>query len=326
MSASGSRELRNLAVFGVGGVGGFVAARLGTLLTGTGVPGPRLYLIARGAHLEAMRQKGLRLKTPKEGELLCRPTLATDNPRELPPLDLCFLCVKGYDLAEAAVGLAPRVGEATVLIPLLNGVDIYDRLAAALPAGTVLPACIYIGSHLESPGIVHHTGGQGLIQLGRDPRFPAFDPQALLSLLGRAGIPYEWLKDPFPAVWSKYLFIASFGLVSAASGRSLGQILADPRLKAEVGAVMEEILALAAARGAVLAPDGAAKALEKAASFPPETRTSYQRDVEAKRPKNEGDLFGGAILRLGRELGVPVPVSTALFEKVQSSLQVRPGE
>jgi 2-dehydropantoate 2-reductase len=271
--------------------------------------------LSRGPHLQAIRERGLRLLTEEGGELLCRPGLVTDDLAETPQPDLCLLCVKAYDLAEVLERLAPRLREGTAIIPLLNGVDIYDRVVRACPQAVVLPACAYVSVNIEAPGIVRQRGQEGTILLGPDPRRRGHDASAVRALLAEAQIRHTWSEDPCPGIWQKFLFIAAFGLVTAWSRKSLGEVLADRELTALVREIMAEILAIARAGSVRLPADAADQALEKARSFPAETRTSYQRDVEAGR-RNEGELFGGTILRLGSELGIPVAVTRRLHQQI----------
>lgn len=306
--------IEHIAVIGVGGVGGYFGGRLAAAAAGGGAE-RKVSFLARGPHGEAIRRHGLRLRTAEAGEVLCRPHLVTDDPAELPPPDLCLLCVKGYDLGGVLRRLAPRVRKHTVFLPLLNGVDIYDRVLGVSPEAGVLPACAYVSVHIEEPGVVRQAGQEGTILFGPDPRQAGRDASEVRSLLSQAQIRHTWSEDPLPAIWQKYLFIAAFGLVTAWSGRSMGEALADPNLSGLVRQIMGEVQALAAVRGVRLPADAAEQALQKARSFPPETRTSYQRDVEAGR-RNEGDLFGGTILRLGRELGVAVPVTGRLHGEI----------
>jgi 2-dehydropantoate 2-reductase len=159
---------------------------------------------------------------------------------------------------------------------------------------------------------VEHVGGAGKIHLGPDPEAPAWRGAELRAVLERAEIPYQWHEDPAAAIWSKYLFIASLALVTAAHGADFGQVLGTPRLAAQARGVMEEIRRIAAARGVVLPADITESTLATTGSYPPETRTSYQRDIESRAPADEGDLYGGTILRLGGAHGVATPVSAEL--------------
>jgi 2-dehydropantoate 2-reductase len=329
--------IRTITVVGLGGIGGFIAGHLagareaggpGQPEAPSGVPAadprtadrPHLTFLARGAHLAAIRSEGLRLESPGEGSRRVRPDLATDRFDDIPTPDLVFVCVKAPGLPAVARGLAGVVQDQTAIVPLLNGADIYERIRAELAGSVVLPACIYVSARIRGPGVVEHLSGPGMIHLGPDPRRPGHDPAGLLDLLAQAGVPFRWHPDPAPAVWTKYVFIASFALVTAAHRVSFGPLLASPALRAQAQAVMEEIVRLAGARGVALPPDVVERSLAAAAAFPPDTRTSYQRDIEARAAANEGDLFAGTILRLGREYGVATPATAALAAAIERSL------
>lgn len=333
--------IRTITVVGLGGIGGFIAGHLadarGAEAREAGGPGraeppgapaaeprpadrPHLTFLARGAHLAAIRAEGLLLESPDGLSRRVRPDLATDRFDDIPAPDLVFVCVKAPSLPAVARGLAPIARDRTVILPLLNGADIYERVRAEMAGSVVLPACIYVSARLRGPGAVEHLSGPGMIHLGPDPRRPGHDPAGLLDLLAQAGVPFRWHPDPAPAIWTKYVFIASFALVTAAHRVSFGPLLASPALRAQAQAVMEEIARLAGARGVALPPDVVERSLAAAAAFPPDTRTSYQRDIEARAAADEGDLFAGTILRLGREHGVPTPATAALAAAIERSL------
>ena len=327
---AGLEAIRNIMVVGIGGIGGLMGARLAAGCAPAGGRGPaggrsrsgggrHLTFIARGPHLEAIRAAGLLLVSPDGTSARVRPDLATDRLEQAPGPDLVFVCVKGYDLAETADRLARVVREDTAIVPLLNGADIAARIRSRVERGAVLPACIYVSSRVREPGAVEHVGGAGMVHLGPDPARPGLGPGELPALLEGSGIPFRWYGDPAPAVWTKYVFIAAFGLVTAAHRADLGRVLAGEELVGQARAVMEEIVRLAAVRGVGLAADVVESSLRIAASFPPATRTSYQRDIEAGAARNEGDLFAGTILRMGGELGVPTPVTAELAAAIAAS-------
>ncbi len=225
------------------------------------------------------------------------------------------MCVKSYGLAEAVRQIAAHRHRDTAVIPLLNGVDIHARIRAGLRSGPVLPAGVVVGTHLERPGVVSQAGGDGVMFVGRDPDCPGFVPDSFLGLLENAGIRHRWLDDPRPALWEKYVFISAFGLVTAAWRKSVGEVLVDARLLEDVKGIMNEVASLAAREGIALDPGVVANALARANGFPFATRTSLQRDVEAGR-RHEGDLFGGAILRMGERLGVPTPFTERVYAQI----------
>ena len=245
------------------------------------------------------------------------PTTAAESMDDMPVPDVVLVCVKSYGLDDAIQQIADHCHEETVVIPLLNGVDIHARVRTHLRSGIVLPACVFVGTHLEVPGTVSQEGGDGIVFMGSDPGHPDLVPDAFLTLLERAGIHYEWFDDPRPALWEKYLFISAFGLVTAASGRTLGQVADDPVLIEDVKGIMGEVANLAGSEGVLLAPDAIPRALAKADGFPIGTKTSLQRDIEAGR-EDEGDLFGGTILRLGRQHGIPTPFTERVYSGVRA--------
>ncbi len=305
--------MKRILVYGMGGIGGYIGAKLAAVAEREKL---ELVFIARGAHLAAIAEKGLRYRAPDGAESVVRPALATDDPAKAGKADLVFLCVKGYDLDAACRALLGAVGEGTVIVPLLNGADIHERVRAIVKAGTVLPAGIYISSTIAEPGLVTHLGGKGNLFLGREPGNSGYDGADLRMLLEKAAIPYEWSDDPLPAVWTKYLFIASYGLVTGMSGRPIGGVIADAELAALVQGIQAEIAAIAAAQGIKLPADAAAAAFEKGKAFPAATKTSFQRDLETPDKPNEGALFGGTILAFAKMLGVPTPTTEKVYGKI----------
>lgn len=299
----------NIAILGVGGVGGYFGAKICGAREALGA---EVYFVARGTHLEAIRDRGLTVRTSSEGELRCRPTLATADIGELPPLDACLVCVKSYDLAAVVRRLAAKISERTEIVPLLNGIDIRDRIREALPHAKVYPACAYIATHRAEPGLVVQEGGACRILFGRDGGEPVGNRPAMAEVFRRSSITSEWHEDIRPALWTKFMFIAPFGMVTACFDRTLGEVMASEELGAMVRAVMSEIRALAAAGGIALSDSIAEDSYRKGGDFPPTARTSFQRDVAVADRPDERDLFGGTIIRLGERYGVATPKTREL--------------
>jgi 2-dehydropantoate 2-reductase len=297
----------NIAVIGIGGVGGYFGGKICRKAAGDSV-----HFVARGENLAAIRARGLSVKTAAEGEWICRPASATDDVRSLPALDLALMCVKSYDLQGSARSLAAVVTEKTAVIPLLNGIDIHERIRREIPRGRILPACVFVGTRLEAPGIVSQNGGTCTIHFGPDPKAPGSAPAEIQELFSKSGILYEWFDDVMPSIWTKYVFIAAFGMVTASYGKTLGQVMESADLRGQARAVMGEIAALALKKGIGLPETVIEDSLRKGGDFPAETKTSFQRDVERADKPDERGIFGSAILRLGRELGVPTPATREL--------------
>ncbi len=309
----------NICVMGVGGVGGYFGGKLAHAFLPTSDSRARIFFLARGNHLEAIIRNGLLLESPEFGRVNCKPTLATQRMNDLPEIDIFLICVKGYDLTGVVTLIKDYVRETTIILPLLNGADIYERIRREIKTGIILPACVYVSAHIEEPGIVVHIGKPGRMILGKDPVRPDFIPHALLKAFEESSIDYEWKDDADPAIWEKYIFIASFGLVSARYDRTLGEILDEPSLKEEVAAIMNEVCSIASKKNIRL-PDGIVElSLKKAATFPHDTQTSIQRDIRQKKGRNELELFGGTITDLGKELGVSAPTTEKIYRELEKA-------
>ncbi|MBF9221294.1 ketopantoate reductase family protein [Hymenobacter ruricola] len=309
-------ETTELAVVGLGGVGGYFGFKLAQYHAGAAAVW--VTFVARGATHAAVRTHGLTLLSPEHAEPVVHPARLVATVAELGKVDLLLLCTKEYDLEDLCRQLQPVLPAGSVVLPLMNGVDIYERIRRWLPQAIVLPACVYVASHLKESGVVEHRGNPGRIIVGQDPQFPSFDPTPLLRSLTAAGIALEYQADVFPAIWTKFFFIASFGLVSARYNRSIGQVNEDPALHARARHLMQEIEAIARAKGIDLPADIIARTFQKAATFPYPTPTSLQLDVHAGRPRTELELFAGAILTYGEALALPVPETRRIYREIQA--------
>jgi 2-dehydropantoate 2-reductase len=306
----------NVAVVGVGGVGGYFGGKLAHAFSSDPDSFVTVFFIARGRHFEAIKENGLVLKSPEFGRYTCRPTLAAERISELPPIHVFLIAVKGYDLMGATTSIKDSIKENTFILPLLNGADIHERLRNEIRSGIILPACVYISSYIEEPGVVVHIGKPGRIIFGRDPDHPDTIPCELIKIFEKSSIEHEWKDDASPAIWEKYIFIASFGLVSARYDRALGEILEDKALKAGVVEIMNEIHSIALRRNIRLPDQIVDLSLKKATMFPRDSQTSLQRDINQKKGKSELELFGGTIIDLGKKLGIPTPATQKIYREL----------
>ena len=307
--------MKKIGVIGMGGVGGYFGGRLAHAFQDQPDSSVKVCFVARGKHLEMIRKNGLVLKTSDLGALNCKPALATDKIEELSDVDLFIIGVKGFHLDEASRALSDIVTKDTAILPLLNGVDIRERLRRRLKKGIILPACVYVSSYIEEPGIVVQSGKPGRIILGPDPDHPDYRPQGLLEAFKEASISYEWADDSSPAIWEKYIFIASFGLVSARFDKTLDEIFEDDRLRGLVRSIMGEINQIAQKKRISLPSDIIDISLKKALLFAKGTETSLQRDMKRKG-NNELDLFGKTVVDQGIEFSVPTPVTKQVYEEL----------
>ena len=300
-----------IGIVGVGGVGGYFGGKLCRLIPGQGA---EVYFIARGEHLHAIRQNGLLVQTATEGEWTCHPTLATGDFQDLPVMDLCLVCVKSYDLQNVARRLRHCVSDATAVIPLLNGIDIYERMRQELNAARIFPACTYIGSHITAPGKIAQRGGDCKIQFGTDRQSPGIRPQTVFDALDQSGVAYEWFDDISSELWRKYILIASLGIVQASFDKTLGQVMQSPELRQRLESVMQEIAAVGRGEGVELPEDIVALTVQRAKTFAFRTKTSFQRDFERVDKADEREILSGTVLRLARLRQIETPVTTELGE------------
>jgi 2-dehydropantoate 2-reductase len=302
----------NIGVIGIGGVGGYFGGKLTQLESDHNL---NIFFIARGEHLKEIKNHGLILDTEDE-EMICKPTLTTDNIKELPILDFCLLCVKSYDLDNILIPLNEKISQNTIILPLLNGIDIYERIRKRIKSGIILPSCVYVGTHIERPGKVVQRGGTCMIIFGKDPQNDNFDPK-IFDLFNDANIKYKWVDDPYIEIWSKFIFIASFGLVTASLNKSIGEVLSSEELSENVKNIMNEIVNIAIKKGINLPSTIINDSYEKGKKFPPETKTSFQRDFEITDKPDERDIFGGVIIRLGKELNVATDMTNKIYDIIE---------
>lgn len=310
----------NICFFGVGGVGGYYGTLLTKHVNETCLG--KTYFIARGGHKDTISRNGLLLK--KDGgreEILVRPYLCSETVDNLPVFDIVVLSVKGYDLDNASKELSKITDKNSVILPLLNGVDIYERVRRNVREGFVLPSCLYVGTHIESPGVIFQNGGSGQIAIGKDPQYPEFYPEILMNMFRNADIPIVFFEDVSSEIWTKYIFIASFALVTATYGKTIGEVACDGNLGALVKDIMQDIVSIAKALKIKFSLDIVEKTFSKASQFPFETKTSFQRDVELKGRQSEWDLFGGTIIRYAEEFDIPVKTTKDTLSRLLRDLK-----
>jgi 2-dehydropantoate 2-reductase len=310
-------DIKTIWVIGLGGVGGYFGGLIAHALNVYNKDQRQVYFMARDQHLAEMGENGLILQRNEES-FICVPAGVSDNLAALPEPDLCLIGVKSYDLEGVILNLREHIREDTVIIPLMNGLDIYHRVRKMLNKGIVLPACVYITSYIEKPGKVVQKGPDGRVVMGRDPQFLNFDPRNLLDFSREMGVNFDWREDPFVSIWEKYLLVGSFALTTAASGLSMGEVISTPEPRANLVGVMEEIIRLGQKQGIDLNMDLIDKTIAFMGNYPRDARSSFQRDLEEGRAQAEGDIFGTAIIRMGREWNLPTPTTERMVRLIEN--------
>lgn len=305
------------AIIGIGGIGGYYGGKLAVKYAGDAKN--QIIFIARGEHLKAIRKQGLQLITV-EGDLTAVPALAVDDTRDAGLFDLVLVCVKSYGLEEAARRIKGNIHDETVIIPLLNGVNMVERLKAILPKGRILGGCVYISARIESPGVVRQVGGSCQLIFGPERGADAASFRPVEDFLKNAGIKTELVGDIALPLWTKYIFIDPLAGMTSMLGKAFGAILEDEAHRGMLQGLMREVELVARAQGVVFPEDIVQATTAKAASFPATTKTSMLLDLENGRP-TELDVFAGYMVAAGKKLGIPAP----LHEKVYSELLQKAG-
>lgn len=288
-----------VAILGPGGVGGLLAA----LLARTG---NRVICLAGPETAETLRTKGIQVRSTQFGDFAARVEADTEL-RE--PVDVCFIAVKHTALDAALDRVPPAALGNGLVIPLLNGIEHPDLLRTRYRPDRVSPGIIRVESTRVAPGVIEHASPFVEIDL-TSGAVPETQLKALADALTEAGATVRVLDDEAAALWSKLAFLAPFALLTTRYAVPLGAIRTEHA--EELSALTAETVAVARAYGA---PTDAAQIMARYNVFPPESKSSMQRDAEAGRPL-ELDAIGGALLRAAAHHGIPVPVATRLVQEL----------
>jgi len=295
-----------IGIYGTGGAGGHFGARLAKA-------GEDVVFIARGEHLEAIRREGLVVETDAEEIRIPPATVkATDDPVEAGPVDVILLGVKTWQVEESARRLGPMLGPDTFVVPLQNGVDAARQLVGVLGPGRVVGGLCATFSWIVAPGRIRSLGQVHSIRFGELDRRPSARTEKLRETFERAGIRATVPPDIQVSLWEKLLFVVSFGGVGAVTRVPIGVIRAVPETRRMLRVAMEEIRSVSRARGVVLSEDAVDRGMAFLDGLDPTGTTSLQRDISEGRP-SELEAWNGAVVRLGKEAGVPTPTHEFLY-------------
>ena len=293
------------AVMGAGAIGGYLAARLAAA-------GNDIACIARGAHLEALRTRGLTLKSPL-GDVTVPAIAAVADPAALAPVDAVLFTVKLYDAADAARALLPLLAPDTLVITFQNGVSGPEIVAAAVGAARAVAGSASIpGVAVTAPGVVEHISTKARFVFGwSDGRA---DPmlERIAAIFRAATIEADASRRISSELWQKFVMLAATSGVATAARTTIGALAGDPDVMALAGAAMREAEAVARARGIDLPADIVATGLASLAKLPPAQKPSMLHDLEAGR-RLEVAWLSGALVAMGRAAGVPTPTHAALY-------------
>ena len=293
-----------IAVIGAGGVGGYFGGRLAQA-------GLDVTFLARGATLQALRERGLRVESVR-GDFALERVQATDDASVVGPVDAVLLAVKAWQIPEVARTLAPMLGPDTVVVPLENGIDAPDVLVPIVGREHVAGGLCAIVSYIVEPGHIRHAAFEPIVMFGELDNSHSGRIERLRAAFEQAGVDAQVPQDIHHSMWTKFLFIAVMSGVGALTRVPIGVWRAVPEIRDLVTTGLREVVALAKARGIDLGDDAVEKTWQRYDALAPASTASLQRDIMDGKP-SELDAQLGAIVRLAGHAGVPVPVTSMLY-------------
>ena len=299
-----------IAVMGAGGVGGYFGARLAA-------KGVEVTFIARGAHFEAIRARGLRLESAN-GNAHIQPARATDTPADVGPVDYVLFATKLWDTAVAGQAIRPMIGADTAVISLQNGVFAEQLLSEIVGGEHVMGGLAQISSFIAAPGVIRHAGTMARVVFGeldgkRTPR-----AQALLEAFHEAGVDADIADNVERAIWQKFVFLVGLSGVTAVTRQSIGPVREDTDTRALLAQVMAETATVARAKGIDIDPAFVDDRLAFMDTLPGDMTSSMAHDL-AQGNRLELDWLSGAVVHMGRELGVDTPANAFIYTTLKLS-------
>jgi len=294
-----------IVIMGAGGLGGYFGARLAAA-------GNDVAFVARGAHLAAIKQNGLRV-TSARGDLHLLDVVATDDPSTLAPADVVMIAVKLWDTETAAETVKSLVRPGTAVVSFQNGVSKDAALARILGREAVIGGVGQIGVVIASPGVIAHTGTMAKLTFGELDNARSARVESLLATCTAAEIDAEIADDINLATWQKFAFLVGMSACTASMRSTLGPIRANPQTRDFLRDVIGEVVAVGRALGIPLAENFAEQRMAMIEALPPQMTASMQGDL-ARGNRLEVPWLSGAVVEMGKQVGVSTPLNRAVFD------------
>lgn len=293
-----------IAIMGSGGVGGYFGARLVAA-------GQDVTFVARGAHLAAMRDRGLRIRS-EAGDLHMKPVSVTDATASIGPVDYVLFAVKLWDTDGAASACKPLLGHDTAVIPFQNGVESMSVLARHLGAAAVMGGVAHIASVITEPGVISHTGTMARLRFGEMDGKRSARAERLLEACRAAGFDASLSEDIEADVWRKFVFLVGISGLTAITRKTAGELRADPDIRPVLQEAMVETLRLANAKGVSIPGAYIDETLHFIDGLAPAMKSSMLNDLESGR-RLEAPWLCGAVARMAGECGLEAPVNRTVY-------------
>jgi 2-dehydropantoate 2-reductase len=302
-----------IAVMGAGGVGGYFGGRLAQA-------GHEVSFVARGRHLEAIRARGLTLKSPLGDAVL--KVRAAEDPAELGAAEVVLFAVKLWDTESAAERIRALVEKGGLVIPFQNGVESIERVGAVLGRERVMGGAAYIAGRIGEPGVIVQTGTMARLRFGPVLASQAKTAQAFHAACKDAKIDAELSDDIVRVLWEKFVLLVALSAATTVTRQPIGAVRADPDMRWLFEACMRETWALGRKRGVMLGDDLVAQTLKFADGLPHEMKASMLGDLEAGG-KLEAPWLSGAVARMAREAGLDAPANRAVYAALKPYIEGR---
>ena len=306
-----------IAIVGAGGIGGGYGAALA-------VTGADVTFIARGAHLAAMKSKGLKVEGGR-GETHIVPVQATDDPATVGPVDVVLFCVKLWDVESAGAQIKPMVGKDTAVITLQNGIDAHERLIPILGRQAVMPGVANISATIAAPGVIRQTGTVMRMVFGELDGTKSARGQTLAAQCAKAGIEGVLSEAILTDLWMKFILLASNAGMMSLARLPIGNLRDDTDIAPYFIAAYEEVVAVGRASGIALPADAVERTLNFNRNAPAHLMASMGADL-LRGNRIELPWLSGKVIELGRKHGVPTPVHTFMYAMLKPFVMGTPSQ
>lgn len=293
-----------IAVVGAGGIGGIFAAALAEA-------GAEISLVARGPHLAAVREHGLRIEGDR-GETQVRPAAATDDPASIGPVDIVLVCTKLWDVETAGEQIRPLIGPGTAVVPLQNGVDAHERLIPIVGPASVMGGTAFVTGSIVAPGVIRQTGTYQRMTFGELDGSDSARGRGLAEWCDKAGFEGVFSPDVRVPMWDKFVMLVPMSGLNALTRLPFGTWRETPELVELCDAALRETVAVGRAEGVNLAPDAVETGRRVIAAMPPHHMTSMGNDL-LRGNRLELPWFAGKVVELGRKHAVPTPANGFIY-------------